>query len=271
MDHSMTFSTAISTRRASVRRRPAVPSWGIAKSRNRIRLLAVAAVRDEMEYLPGFLDNVAAQVDGIVALDDGSRDGSAELLESHEAVLELIRIERNGSRWDEVGNYKTLVAAALQHRPDWIISLDADERLEREFRPRAERVIRRGSRLGLSAFAVQIRELWDSPDTYRVDGVWGRKAVARLFRVREDHVFDERRLHAVKAPLQSRGLRGWTIADLAVYHLRMLHPESRAARRRRYEELDPEMRFQPGIGYAYLTDATGIRLKRVPRERHYRR
>jgi len=29
-----------------------------------------------------------------------------------------------------VGNYRALVAAALRHNPEWLISLDADERIE---------------------------------------------------------------------------------------------------------------------------------------------
>src|SRR2546430_936977 len=55
----------------------------------RVRLLAVVAVRDGLRFLPGFLRNVAPQVDGIVALDDGSGDSSAELLAECGDVLEL--------------------------------------------------------------------------------------------------------------------------------------------------------------------------------------
>ena len=135
-----------------------------------------------MEYLPGFLANVAPQVDGIIALDDGSRDGSAEFLEASSSVIDVQRVPPERPVWDEVGNHRTLVAAALHHRAEWILCIDADERLERDFRARAERVIRRGRLLGLSAFAVRLRELWDSPDAFRVDGIWGEKAKAQPLR-----------------------------------------------------------------------------------------
>jgi glycosyltransferase involved in cell wall biosynthesis len=162
-----------------------IPSWGLpGTGRRRTRLLALLAVRDGMRHLPGFLRNVAPQVDGIVALDDGSSDGSLELLERHEAVIELLRNPRERPTWDEVGNHRLLVAAALRHAAEWILCVDADERLEREFRTRAERVISRGALLGYSAFAVRLRELWDGPDQYRTDGIWGRKRIARLFRAR---------------------------------------------------------------------------------------
>lgn len=221
-----------------------------------------------MAYLPGYLANVRPHVDGIVALDDGSRDGSGDYMRSNEAVLEVLEAPSGRATWDERANHRALVGAAIRHGAEWLLALDADERLEQEFRPRAERVIRRGRLLAFGAYAVRLRELWDSPDQFRVDGVWGRKAPARLFRARADHVFDPRPLHGFKAPLQDR-LRGdYPLADLEVYHLRMIRREERLARRRRYERLDPDARWQPE-GYAYLTDETGLRLQRVRVRRRY--
>ena len=246
-----------------------VPSWGVpGTGSRRTRLLALLAVRDGVRHLPGFLRNVAPQVDGIVALDDGSSDGCAELLERHDAVIEVLRNPRDRPTWDEVGNHRALIAAALRHAADWILCVDADERLEREFRPRAERVIARGRLLGYSAYAVRLRELWDAPTHYRVDGIWGRKMMARLFRARADHEFDARSLHGIKAPLQARRSGRFPRADLTIYHLGMLRPGDREARRRRYQEADPERRWQ-AIGYEYLTDERGLTLRAVARGREF--
>ena len=221
-----------------------------------------------MRYLPGFLRNVGPQVDGIVALDDGSTDGSGEILGQQESVIELIRIPGDRPEWDEVGNHRRLVAAALRHGAEWIICVDADERLERDFRARAERVISRGRVLGYSAFALRLRELWDERDQYRVDGIWGRKMFARMFRAREDHEFDPRPLHAHKAPLQGRLGGRFPRSDLTIYHLGMLRPEDREARRQRYERADPDRRWQR-IGYEYLTDGRGLTLRRISPHRGF--
>jgi hypothetical protein len=51
-----------------------------------------------------------------------------------------------------------------------------------------------------------------------------------------------------------------------LYHLGMLTEDDRSARRARYERLDPDARWQE-IGYAYLTDQRGLRLRTVPRRR----
>lgn len=226
------------------------------------------AVRDDICFLPGFLRNVAPQVDGIVALDDGSTDGSDRLLAEHPAVLELLRNPADRPRWDEPGNHRRLVDAALRHGADWMLCLDADERLERHFRIRAERVIARGALLGLSAYALEMRELWDSRSRFRVDGIWGGRLRARLFRACQGASFDARELHGQKAPLQGR-IRGvYPRADLIFYHLRMVLPQDRQARRARYERLDPDCRWQ-SIGYSYLTDSRGLRLRHLPPDRDF--
>ena len=204
--------------------------------------------------------------DGIVALDDASSDGSADLLEADPRVLEVIRREHDRSGWDEVGNYRRLVAAARRHGGEWALSVDADERLERGFRARAERVIARGRPFGWRAYSVRLRELWDSADSYRSDGLWDRKRPERLFRLDPGAEVDPQELHAPKTPVGVRVIP----ADLQIYHLRMIHAEDRRARRERYERLDPETVWQQDEGYAYLTDERGLRLSPVPSRRGFR-
>lgn len=235
----------------------------------RVRLLATTMVRNEAGYLRGMLRNVGPHVDGIVALDDGSTDGTDRILADSPHVLEVLRNPPDRPAYDEPAGHRRLVAAALAHGADWILSIDADERVERDFRARAERVIRRGRVVGLSAFVVWLREIWDSPDQFRVDGVWGRKRVTRLFRAMPDHQFDPRPLHGSKAPQQAKVFGVFPRANLVIYHLRMMRRADREARRARYLALDPDARWQPAIGYDYLTDERGLTLRQVPADRGY--
>ncbi len=251
---------------AIVRGKLRLPTGGFGPARRRVRLVAIIAVRNEAHHLPGLLENISPHVDAIVALDDGSTDATAEILASHPAVAEILERSPERQGWDEVDNNRRLVRAAIAHGADWIIALDADERVEHRFRDRAERAIRRGRRLGIEAFATPMHELWDSPHQWRADGVWGRKGPARLFGARPDHSFDPRPLHGSKAPMQARRFGIFVPADVRIYHLHMIDRAARLARRARYEELDPESLFQP-IGYAYLTEESGLELKPVRRRR----
>lgn len=233
------------------------------------RLYALLACRNEMRHLPGYLANVRPHVDGIVALDDGSTDGSADWLERQPGVLEVVRRPaREPHVWDEPENRRLLLEAAGRHAPEWLVALDADERVERHFRTRVASAIGLAERDGVTALAVHLRELWDAADTWRADGIWGTKTRGRLFRWRADHVNDPRAFHGTWAPLNAAPGRAGPPADAVIYHLKMIRPEDREARRQTHEALDPTHRWQ-AIGYAYLTDPAGLKLEPLPRGRDY--
>ncbi len=234
----------------------------------RPRIIALVAFRDEMAHLPDFFANVTPHVDGIVALDDQSVDGSAEFVAGQPSVLELLTVTPGAQEELEDGrNHRALTEAAWKHGADWLLGLDADERLEQGFRRRAEAEIRSADEAGADAMWVHFRELWDSPDQYRADGIWKTKRKACLFRSSADHRFDDRRVHAIWASMPPPP-DDWPQADLNIYHLRMLHPEDRIGRRERYRRIDPDDVWQP-IGYDYLLDETGLEVEAIAEGREF--
>jgi|GEM_PF-3363574 len=78
-------------------------------------------VKDEEELLPGAIESVKGLVDQIVVVDTGSVDRSVEIAEAAGAIVVL-------HRW--TGDFAAARNAALGHvTSDWILVLDADERL----------------------------------------------------------------------------------------------------------------------------------------------
>ena len=102
----------------------------------------------------------------------------------------------------------------------------------------------------------------------RLDGIWGAKRKACLFRSDPAHRFDERRLHAIWASWPPAD-GDYPTADLRLYHLRMIEPADRLRRVERYRRLDPDHTWQ-AIGYDYLLDEAGIELAPLEAGRDYR-
>ena len=90
--------------------------------------------RNAEAEIEGWLESATGFADAIVALDDGSTDRTAELLRAAPGVAKLLsNDERPGyGEWDDGANRRRLLAAAGDLEPDWIVFLDADERIDAE-------------------------------------------------------------------------------------------------------------------------------------------
>jgi len=238
------------------------------RRRGRPQLLALLPFRDEMRFLPGLFENLAGQVDGVIALADRSADGSREFVEAQPLLVELVSAPEGGWGWlREDLRQRKLIEAAWEHGADWLLAIDADERLEREFRSRAEPELRRAARDGHAALWVSWCELWDAPDTMRVDGIWGEKRKPSLFTSDRGHRFHDRRMHSFWAPWPPANGE-YPTADLRIYHLRMIELADREARADRYRELDPDREWH-AIGYDYRVDEEGLELAPIEPGREY--
>jgi GT2 family glycosyltransferase len=85
-------------------------------------------VRNGKDVLAGWFESISGVADFVVALDDGSTDGTRALPESQSIVQRILANPvRDG--WDDWANRQRLVHAATAIGTDWCFFLDADQRL----------------------------------------------------------------------------------------------------------------------------------------------
>lgn len=184
--------------------------------------------------------------DAVVALDDGSTDDTAEILARSPLVATLLRNPRRTGYggWNDAVNRNRLLRAAALLRPEWILSLDADERIDagdgaalRRFLPTDALP---GLAHGLPCHAMA--EAGGVGDELRyVDQpllVW------RLFAFQPGQRFPDDRLPFAPVPVgtpRNAHLR----TTIRIQYLAMVSDEHRRARFEKYRQADPDCRFWP--------------------------
>ena len=233
-------------------------------------LIALLQARNEQRFLPGWLENIAPVVDGIIAIDDGSTDATPDLLQSHPKVIELLR-NPPGQPWNERDNQMALIQAGRRHNAGWFLCLDADHRLEQPFAARVPDLLRQADADSIHVFCFWLRELWGDRRHYRIDGDWKKRERYKMFRNIPSHRrFDPRPLHRNWMPLELTS----TLATCSrhtwanLYHLRMIAQSDRIARHARYKTMDPTALYEPK-GYEYLVDEAGLEREEIPPERDF--
>jgi len=167
-------------------------------------LLALLPVRNGGPELDAWFDNVRDVVDGVVALDDGSTDDTAERLKAEPLVRELLanpsRPDETG--WDDRTNRQRLLDAAAALGADWALWLDADERLAQGDGAALRQFVDEGAK-GEHAYGFALHDQV-APGRFAPEPKW----VYRLHAVRSGDRLPERRLHFPRSLRACRGDSG---------------------------------------------------------------
>jgi glycosyltransferase involved in cell wall biosynthesis len=225
------------------------------------KVVALLAFRDEESYLPGFFAHLRNYVAEFIVLDDNSQDRSLEIARSqpNTQVLRRAATDSFPEHYFEVDNRQTLLETALGRKAEWVLCCDADERHEQRFLEQLQ-TLTSGSQ---EAFALRVRDLWDSCDQYRVDGFWEHKAKFVLFPLMPfvDYYLSHA-LHTKWVP-PSLPCRDENTLDFNLYHLLSVNRKDRLARLAKFRVIDPDSKYQPKIGYDYLGDEIGIKVEKI--------
>ena len=195
-------------------------------------LACLLPVRNGEAELEGYLDSVRPFADAILALDDGSTDGTAEILERADGV-EVVHTEPprdSYAGWDDRRNRQILLDAARERGFDWVLYLDADERISPDDAVAVRSLIDVAAdpehAYGFRVFGMT------GPGTFDRAGLW----VYRLFATSASGNLPDARLHLVPVPARSSPRiwsarrSGSSISGAALRHAVLREPASTTRR-----------------------------------------
>jgi glycosyltransferase involved in cell wall biosynthesis len=133
-----------------------------------MKIIGLLPFRDEAWILPACLSSLSRVVDEIVAIDDGSADGSRAMVEASGAQV-VSNDVKSGSGWPEHSIRERLLDLGRQHEGTHFVCLDADEAITHGEQLRQIC----GSLAPGQKLSLQWLALWRSASEYRADGsVW---------------------------------------------------------------------------------------------------
>jgi glycosyltransferase involved in cell wall biosynthesis len=149
-----------------------------------MKVVVSMIVRDEAErYQPHLAEQALQYADELRILDDGSRDGTAELLRGLGPEVRLVR--NRLSRWEAAGEgvaRQQLLEWTLAAGADWVIQLDADELIADGA---ALRDILADGACPDGVWSLRMMEVWKRHPAewlIRVDGGWAPREVGIVWR-----------------------------------------------------------------------------------------
>jgi hypothetical protein len=206
-----------------------------------MKLVASMPVRNELgRYLRSTVTAALSYCDELVAVDDGSSDGTFEYLEDLERVT-VARASEAGwsSGGSEHSTRQQLFELTLAAEPTHVLAIDADELVSDGQRLRS--VLERDR--AATVWTLRVVELWrQEPAAIRVDGGWAPRSAPILYRAPQalgrGWQIADRRCACPREPIAVSRSHERRRTGIDLIHMGWMDKSARAARTARYLEHD---------------------------------
>jgi Glycosyl transferase family 2 len=141
-------------------------------------VIGAMRIKNEARWIKRSIESQLDACNKILVLDDGSTDGTQDIVRSFGDRCVLIQSPFEGVNEGRDKNFilKHLVAA----NPAWVLWIDGDETLERGG---GYGLLREMSDSVACVYSMRVMYLWDNENLVRTDGVYGQFRRPSLFRV----------------------------------------------------------------------------------------
>ncbi len=209
----------------------------------RPRLVCLLPVRNGAVDLPGWLQSVQRFADAVVALDDGSTDSTQAILQENPLVEVVLRNSPRATSagWDDRSNRARLLHAAGATDPDWVVWLDADERLAPDDGAMLRAFVDSNDILAACAYGFRHYRMWGE----LADPQWS--IVYRLFAYRPGQRLPGERLHFIPVPTDIPS-GAFVATTIRLQHYGSANPERLQLRHDRYRQADPDGHYPTHFG-----------------------
>lgn len=235
-------------------------------------IISILRIKNEERWIKKCLEAASDIVSGFIILDDGSTDSTVSICKKFSNVIEIH--EQSGLPFDEVRDKNTLLTMALKHNPDFILSLDGDEIMQ----PNAKDILFEEINIiypNDSVFEFQSLFVWDKPNQYRSDGVYGNIWYKRLLRLRDqpsnisyDSTGYPGNAHSTRLPSNCMGWNNPVRSKIKILHYGYYDDELRQSKYNFYTKLDPNNTAFDGykhiLGEGKFSGSSGIILSPIP-------
>ena len=205
------------------------------------KILGLLTVKNEVDIIQRMLDANGRFMDFVV-VDNGSTDGTYEIVKGHKSVLESIV---DTTPYNENTLTKVLFAMADKYQAEWYFEIDADEIIDDSF---ADFIL---PALPVNCVTSKIYYCLPDERVYKTYNYWQRlyrnpglqKAVA-------DADTEIQKLHMGKMPIP-RAERVFVHSQIPIRHYQVRSYEQGMKKYQQYLTLDSALSFQPK-GYEHL-------------------
>jgi glycosyltransferase involved in cell wall biosynthesis len=236
-----------------------------------MKINLLATIKNEEKNIPRFLEHASKWADYIYIYDDGSKDGTLDILDSCKAVSGVIRNEDRGEIRTEGRDRQMLFDLSRESGAEWTMFLDADEILEDRFITEKQIMMNAED---INCYYFHMINFWRSETHYRVDELWNLGYPGKMFRNFPNLKMYAGLNHQPMIPINLPGASPWykpneksKISDVNILHYGFVDYSFTVYRAYRYMVRDPLRIDEHGNkhgGYVYyerMIDETGLELK----------